>query len=294
MAWTHAVDRWIGARPLDDPLSPDPESGLVGAVVVTGGSDGIGYEIARVCAERGQRVVLIARGAGRLREAVRKLRDAVPNSAVSMVTLDVTDADAPQRLLATLSDEGLSCEVLVNNAGAGLSGAFIDAEPDDVAALLDVNVAAVTRLTHAVLPAMVRAQRGGVLNIASFGGLVPGPYQAAYYASKAFTVSLTEGLAWELRGRGVRIACLAPGPVETSFHARMDAQTALYRRVLPAMTPRRVARAAIAGFYGGRTLIVPGILFAATGLLLRIVPRKMQAAATGGLLKPRGAERRAA
>ncbi|MEO1695185.1 MAG: SDR family NAD(P)-dependent oxidoreductase, partial [Pseudomonadota bacterium] len=90
MVWTRAVDRWIGARPLDDPLSPDPESGLVGAVIVTGGSDGIGYEIARVCAERGQRVVLVARDEERLREAVHKLRDAVPNSAVSMVALDAT------------------------------------------------------------------------------------------------------------------------------------------------------------------------------------------------------------
>lgn len=286
---SRVIDGWIGTRRPRDPLEPISSSGLIGAVVVTGGSEGIGFEIARCFAERGHHVVLVARTAHRLERAVAKLREDAPNRAVSACPLDVTAEQSAKTLADWLEAHGLFCDVLVNNAAIGVSGTFERTEPGELERLLHLNVVALTRLSHAVLPAMLERQCGGILNVASFGGLPPGPFQAAYYASKAYVISLTEALAWETRGRGVRIAVSAPGPVETRFHAKMSAETALYRKILPGMTARRVARSAVQGFVWGRTVIVPGVVFPTMGLALRILPRKLQAAATGLLLKPRGA-----
>ena len=116
-----------------------------------------------------------------------------------------------------------------------------------------------TRLTRTALPDMIARQRGGILNVASLGAYVPGPNQAAYYASKSYVVSLTEAIASEASGQGVRVSALAPGPVDTRFHHDMGADRSLYRLVLPSMTPDRVARSAYRGFMFGQRVIVPGI-----------------------------------
>ncbi len=119
--------------------------------------------------------------------------------------------------------------MLVNNAGIGLSGRFDDHSHEEIEALLALNVTALTRLMRHVLPQMRARGRGGVLNIASLGGYVPGPHQAVYYASKAYVISLSEAVASELAGTGVRVAVVAPGPVATGFHAAMGAENARYR-----------------------------------------------------------------
>jgi short-subunit dehydrogenase len=119
----------------------------------------------------------------------------------------------------------------------------------------------------------MRARRqGGILNVASLGGAVPGPYQAVYYASKAYILSLTEAIGAEIAGEGVRISVLAPGPVETGFHAAMDAETSLYRVLLPSLMPERAARAAHLGFRLGRRVIVPGLLNMGLYGAVRVLP----------------------
>jgi short-subunit dehydrogenase len=135
---------------------------------------------------------------------------------------------------------------------------------------------------------MVSRARGGVLNVASLGGLVPGPYQAAYYASKAYIVSLTEAVAHEVRGRGVRIAVVAPGPVDTTFHDAMQAESALYRTIVPAIGADAVASSAYRGYQMGRTLIIPGVLPSLSAFAVKILPHAVSVPLVGALLAVSG------
>ena len=151
-----------------------------------------------------------------------------------MLPLDVTLPDAVAKIEAALASHGAYADVLVNNAGIGLSGPFHAHAAADVLRLVDLNVRALTHLTHHFLPGMRVRGRGGILNLASIGGYAPGPNQAAYYASKAYVLSLTEAIAAETAGEGVRVCALAPGPVNTRFHETAWArENAFYRSFVP-------------------------------------------------------------
>ena len=135
------------------------------------------------------------------------------------ILCDVTEANAADIIAAGLSRAGLYLDVLVNNAGTGLAGPFLDQTPVEISRLIALNVESVTRLTRAALPDMIARQRGGILNVASLGAYIPGPNQAAYYASKSYVVSLTEAIASEISGHGVRVSALRPGPSIRGFIA---------------------------------------------------------------------------
>jgi short-subunit dehydrogenase len=154
----------------------------------------------------------------------------------------------------------------------GLAGPFLSHSQAELSRLITLNIEAVTRLTRAALPDMLARQRGGILNVASLGADVPGPNQAAYYASKSYVVSLSEAIASEVSGQGVRVSALLPGPVNTAFHEAMGAETSLYRLLLPAMTADRVARSAYRGFMFGNRVIVPGISNIFFFLALKVLP----------------------
>lgn len=263
-----AAEAWIGRSRVVDAGAIAAVAGRTPAVVVTGGSAGIGLALAQELAARGHAVVLVARDATRLAAARRSIR----SEQASTLSLDVTLPDAPQLIDTALAARGLYLDVLVNNAGMGLAGAFAGQSERDIEALVALNMAAPTRLMRHVLPGMLARGRGGVLNVASLGGYAPGPWQAAYYASKAYLISLTEALGYETRGRGVRIAVLAPGPVATGFHAAMGAEAARYRRVIPALTAGQVARAGIRGYMCGKRVIIPGVVARLLGLGQRITP----------------------
>ena len=148
-----------------------------------------------------------------------------------------------------------------------------------------MNVETLTRLTRAALPDMIARQRGGILNMSSLGAYVPGPNQAAYYATKAYVLSLTEALASEASGQGVRIAAVLPGPVDTTFHKDMGAEASFYRLLLPSLTPERVARSAYFGFMLGRRVIVPGIFNNAMFVALRLLPHVLTVPIVSWLLR---------
>jgi short-subunit dehydrogenase len=267
---------------------PQPEalaafSGLSPAVVITGASRGIGQALASRFARAGRNVVLIAREERTLDAATKDIAQSTGVHAVA-IPLDVTQPDTPQRLDAALKDAGLYADVLVNNAGVGLAGAFADHSQEELDALITLNIAAATRLMRHALPPMVARGRGGVLNVGSLGGLVPGPSQAAYYASKAYLVSLTEAAAFEARGCGVRIAVVAPGPVDTTFHQTMRAENALYRTIIPALSAEAVANSAYRGFMIGRTMIVPGVLPTLASIAVKILPHAVTVPLVGALL----------
>lgn len=246
-------------------------AGLEPAVVVTGGSRGIGLALAQRFLEAGHKTAIVARNAVRLEEASAALKAATGADAV-VILCDVSEANAMDVISSALARSGLYLDILVNNAGLGLAGPFVEQSEKELSTLIALNIEAVTRLTRAALPAMLARGQGGVLNVASLGASVPGPNQAAYYASKAYVVSLTEAIASEISGQGVRMCALLPGPVNTAFHEEMGAERSLYRYVLPPMSPDAVARSAYRGFTWGNRVIVPGISNLFFYIALRFLP----------------------
>jgi short-subunit dehydrogenase len=284
------LELWLRRRWRPDPAALERWAGMRPAVLVTGGSEGIGLAIARRFAAAGRTIVLVARRPEPLAEAAATIRRAHGADAFH-VPLDVTRADAADVIERELTQRGLYVDVLVNSAGIGLAGEFVSQDPHRVAALIDLNVRALALLTRHFMPAMCLRGRGGVLNVASLACYAPGPYQSAYYASKAFVTSLTEAVAWEARGFGVRVAVLAPGPVRTHFHARMGAESAWYRRLMLAAHADSVAWVAVLGFRWGRTVIIPGLVSTFTALAMRLTPHPLLLPIVGWLLKPRGNSR---
>jgi short-subunit dehydrogenase len=259
-----------------------------GAVLVTGGSEGIGLALARHFLEKRHSVVLVARHEARLGAALEALWNAKPKGcALVAVAQDVIEDDAYGTLVQRLAAEGLHIDILINNAAMGLGGTFASHEPAAIDRLVALNIAAQSRLMHGAIQDMRRRGCGHIINMASLGGYVPGPYQAAYYASKAYAISLSEAVDAELRGSGVRVSVVAPGPVDTDFHASMGAEDAYYRRLLPSMTPEQVAASVYRGYRLGLCVIVPGMLNRIMGVALRVLPHPIAVPLTGWLLKPR-------
>jgi len=228
---------------------------------------------------------MIARSPASLEAAAEAIR-ATSKGTVASLALDITSADAVERLDAALTALGTYPDLLVNNAGVGLGGPFVAQDQGDIADLIALNVAAMTRLFRHVLPGQLARGRGGVINVASLGGVTPGPNQAAYYASKAYILSLSEAVSAEVTGMGVRITCVIPGPIDTGFHAGMGAQNALYRRLLPDSTPDAVTAWAMAGYAIGVRVVAPGLLAAAFMLALRVLPHRLTTPVIRTLLDP--------
>lgn len=260
--------------------------GRVPFVVVTGGSDGIGFAIARRFLREGRAVLLVARRAERLAQA----RDALlrePGGRVEVLAFDVTAARAGAAIDAALQEFGGYADVLVNSAGVGLSGAFGLHDEAELQQLLDLNVRALAMLCRHALPAMRARGRGGIINVASLGGYAPGPYQAAYYASKAFTISLTEAIAYENRGQGLSITAVAPGPVRTAFHERMRAERGWYLTFLPVTSVGVVAREAVIGFKLHQRVVLPGLVNKLMMPAMKVVPHRLLEPVLAWLLDPR-------
>jgi short-subunit dehydrogenase len=259
--------------------------GLKPMTVVTGGSEGIGFQLARRFAAAGNNVLLIARHVAPLEQAAADIRSQY-KVAVAVLALDVTASDAEAQIDAALAAQRAYADVLVNNAGIGLAGPFLTHPPDDILHLVDLNVRALTCLTRHFLPGMRARGRGGVLNLASLGGYIPGPNQAVYYASKAYVLSLTEAIAAETAGEGVRVCALAPGPVNTRWHAKAGAEGAFYRSFVPPASASSVAWAGYLGFVLGLRVTIPGLVNPFLAVALRIMPHRIMIPIVGFLLRP--------
>lgn len=254
--------------------------------VVTGGSEGIGLAIAERLVRDGTDVLIVARDEARLQAVARQLADTGPGR-VEVLPLDVTVPQAGGLIEERVAAAGGYVDLLVNNAGIGLGGAFAASDPQAVERMVALNVQALTTLMRHVLPGMQTRRRGGVINIASLAGYVPGPYQAAYYASKAYVVSLSEAVAAEVAADGVRVTVVAPGPVETRFHAKAGAETAIYRRLPLAARPESVARWGLLAYKLGVRAVAPGILSSLGLVSLRILPHRLVVPIVAWLLRPR-------
>jgi hypothetical protein len=252
-------------------------------VLITGASSGIGRELARLFACDGADLVLIARDEGRLRGLAAEL-EAEYGAWVQVLPADLSRPASPGEIAEALAQQHTQVDVLVNNAGFGAHGpvAAIGAGPQ--LDMIEVNVAALTRLTALLLPGMLERRRGAILNVASTAAFQPGPYEAVYCATKAYVLSFTEALAEEVRGSGVRVCCLAPGATDTGFAARAGTQgTRLFWRGV--MDAGRVARAGHDGIRQGRLVVIPGLRNRALAFSVRLAPRVLAARVAGRLLK---------
>jgi short-subunit dehydrogenase len=280
-------DMWVRRRASPDPAAVAAVEGLRPATVVTGASEGLGFALARRIAREGRVIVLLARTEDVLAEAGDDLQSAYPNATVIAEPLDVGEKDAPAQLDELLARHGLYLDVLVNNAGIGIGGNFTDLKPEQLDELVETNVAAVTRLTRHYLPAMRARARGGVMNLASLAAFAPGPWQAPYFASKAYVLSLTAAIGGECAGEGVRVCAIACGPVETRIHRKMNASNTFYRAILPSASADRMARLAWRSYRMGRRVVVPGIVNSFIAWSARAMPYEILLPLVDWLMKPR-------
>ena len=247
-----------------------------GAVLITGGSSGIGRELARLFAADGMPLVLVARGASELARTADELRRA-HQAEVTTIPADLSVPAEIERLVERLGAGGVEVEILVNNAGFGGGGPFARSRLADDLGMIAVNVAAVTHLTRLLLPGMLERGHGRILNVGSTAGFQPGPYMAVYYATKAYLLSFSEALAEELAGTGVTVTTLCPGPTETGFAKRAGILTTRLFRSAALMSAAAVARAGHAGVLRGDRLVVPGLANKAVSQASRVVPRRLLA-----------------
>jgi len=258
----------------------------MGTALITGASAGLGAEYARLFAADKHDLVLVARRRDRLEALARELQSAHGVTA-RVVTADLGARDGASRVVDEVKRLGLEIEFLVNNAGFGTSGAFVELEVGRQLEMIQVNVAALVALTRAFLPAMVARRRGRILNVGSTAGFPPGPFMAVYYASKAFVNSFTEALSYELRGTGVTATVSCPGATATEFaDVAGNSRSLLFR--LGAASPATVARQGYRAMMKGKPMVVHGLRNKLTVQSLRISPRAL-ARAVAASLNPRPA-----
>ena len=262
----------------------DKLGGASGWAVVTGASSGLGAIFAERLAGRGLPLMLAGRDEVGLEKVRQRIRQRQPGAVVELVVGDLGSDEGIEQLVAALNVRDV--EVLVNNAGFGTYGPVAEIDADREHELVAVNVDALVRLTHAVLPGMLGRGRGGILNVASTAAFQPTPYQAAYGASKAFVLSFSQALWAETRGSGVTVSALCPGPTRTGFVDAIGADvshTAIYKNLA---APEPVVAAGLRALDRGRPVVVPGWrnwLMANGG---RITPGPMAALLGVRMLRP--------
>jgi len=245
------------------------------AILVTGASVGLGRELVRLAAREGRELVLTARDAVRLAEVAAEARQ-LGARQVDVLPGDLADPSTPAQLCRELAARGIAVDTLINNAGFGTHGRFAESDLAAQRAMLEVDVAALVELTHRLLPPMLAARSGRILNVASTAAFQPGPYMAVYYASKAFVLSFSEALAYELSGSGVSVTCLCPGPTRTEFQARsgMEKLRMLHNPLIRVASAEAVAKAGYRGLLAGKRLVIPGFPNWLGTFVLRFVPRR--------------------
>lgn len=242
-------------------------------VLITGATTGIGYELAKLYANDGNNLILVARDEEKL-EKVKEELMLLYNISVYSISLDLSEDNSCEKLLSFVDKKNITVDILINNAGLGSFGYLSEIEREKELNLIDVNVRALTELTKMFLPIMISHGEGAIMNVASTAAFCAGPKMAAYYASKAYVLNFTEAIYEELKGTGIRISCLCPGPVSTGFQDKAgirkkeSAKKAL-------MTPKKVAEVAYRDFKKGKLIIIPGFKNKVIIAVNKIIPRSL-------------------
>ena len=245
--------------------------------LITGASAGIGSALARVYAANGHEVMLVARRADRLATLADELAGRGHRRPM-IAAVDLQARDAVRQIDEQMASQGVEPEIVVNNAGFGLLGAAASLDHGEQLAMIDLNIRALTELSLAWVDVLKR-HKGGILNVGSVAGFLPGPGMAVYYATKAYVLSFSQALHYELKPAGVRVTVLCPGPVPTEFQARAGVSSTTFPRLL-ARSAERVADEGYRGLQAGRAVVVPGGSNKVVTILTRLVPRRLLLAAT--------------
>ena len=239
-------------------------------VLITGGSEGIGLEFAKLFAKDNKNLILVARNDEKLNAAKELLSDY--DIDIKILSVDLSSMDGGKRLIDYVNDNDLEVEILINNAGVGSFGEFNNIDWETEEKLIDINIKALTRLTKYFLPKMIENNRGGILNVASTAAFSAGPKMATYYASKAYVLNLTEAIAEEVKGNKIRVSCLCPGPVRTSFQGKAGIEKSEGAKKY-LMNADDVAKEGYIGFNKGKVIIIPGVKNKFLVYINKFIPR---------------------
>ncbi len=240
--------------------------------VITGASGGIGEELAYCAARAGRKVVLVARSADKMKTVADKIAT-LGGKPAEIIALDLADPKSSEALVSALKAKNLKVAEIVNNAGYGLSGRIEKLDVADQVGMVDLNIRALTDLTLRFLPEIIAA-KGGVLNVASTAAFQPGPNMAIYYASKAYVLSFSEAIWFELKGRA-RVTTLCPGPVPTGFQERATGGKQLSLMKMSTTPADYVAAQGWRAFEAGKRVVVPGLLNRIMTWFVPFTPRRL-------------------
>lgn len=251
--------------------------------VITGASAGLGVHFAHALAAEQHALLLIARRGDRLDALAADIR-AKHGVRVETFACDLARRDAPDAVVAALAERGMTADILINNAGFGASGPFIDVPLARQEEMIDLNCTSLVGLCHALLPPMIARGHGGILNVASTAAFQPGPWMSIYFASKAFVLSFSEALHEEVKAKGVRVSALCPGPTKSEFATIAgtgDTQSGTRR----AAAPEGVIRAGLDALKANRAVRIPGAMNAIMAQSIRFIPRVIARRAAGAMYK---------
>src|ERR1017187_4987397 len=241
--------------------------------LITGASFGIGLELARIFAGEGYNLVLVARSADKLRQLASELEKSHGTRSLILAT-DLTEPGAPAYVLDQTTRADIQVDALVNNAGFGQYGMFVENDLEECLRQIQLNVTTLTHLTRLYLPGMIERKSGRILNVASTAAFQPGPLMAVYFATKAYVLHLSEALANELDGSGVTVTCLCPGATTTEFHKRANA-TGMRLLKMGSMDARTVAEDGYRALVAGKPVVISGFKNWLVAQSVRFSPRRL-------------------
>lgn len=239
--------------------------------LITGGSNGIGFELAKIFAENKHNLIIVARDESKLKSAKAEL-EKEHKIKVETITCDLSIDKNCENIIRVVEESGFIVDNLVNNAAIGSFGFFNESNDGFEEKLININIVAVTVLTKYFLKDMIKKGEGGILNVASTAAFVGGPKMSMYYSSKAYVLSLTEALYEEVKGTGIRISCLCPGPVKTSFQEKAGIRKSEKAKKY-LMDAKKVAYIAYIEFLEGKAIIIPGYKNKLLILGNKLIPR---------------------
>lgn len=243
-------------------------------VLITGASSGIGYELAKIFAKNGFDLVLVARSELKLVNTALEFQQQYGISAIP-IAKDLSEPDAARWLYDLLSSRQMKIDILINNAGFGAFGPFIETSWEEEQKMIQVNMTLLTEMCKLFSLDMIKRRYGKILNVASTAAFQAGPLMAVYYATKAYVLSFSEALANEMHGTGVTVSCLCPGPTHTDFHRRAEMTASKLINTNMAMDVVPVARIGYKGLMRGKRLIIPGVRNKMFVQAVRFMPRKL-------------------
>ncbi|MGO4890347.1 SDR family NAD(P)-dependent oxidoreductase [Anaerobacillus sp. MEB173] len=243
-------------------------------VLITGASSGIGYELAKIYAANGQHLILVARNKSRLEEIKEELH--TPENSIDIVAIDLSAPHSPKELYEEVKQRQLYVNILINNAGYGMTGNFVDMDITQQLNMIQLNIVSLTHLTHLFLQDMVKNKHGKILNVGSVASFISTPSMSVYAATKAFVLSFSESLGSELQGKGnFVVTALCPGPTKTNFAkvANVGKLEKYFNQY--GTSAARVAEAGYRALENGQPVVIPGKRFSAAIRLTRFLPRRL-------------------